>query len=309
MMIDDNSTVPDGTRALPEDGAPVFAYPSKRRAVDPTALDRRTDALRRRLRAESGILVAFSGGADSALVAVLAHEVLGDRALAVTAVSPSLPESERRSAAEFARGRGLPHVEVRTDEFADPRYVANGGDRCYYCKTALLDALAPLAALSGSVVALGTNLDDLGDHRPGQRAAARRGAIAPLVDVGLTKAEVRAVSAQLGLVTAGKPAAACLSSRVAYGDPVTPDVLARVETAEEAMHGLGFAVCRVRAHAGGTLARVEVPAEQFDRALACRSAIVAAVRAAGFTFCALDLDGFRSGGMNVLLGIPSAVRP
>lgn len=280
------------------------------RSADGTEVeaDPRVGALRARLRVESGILVAFSGGADSALLAVLAHEVLADRAVAVTAVSPSLPESERRRAADFARDRGLAHVEVRTSEFNDPRYVANGGDRCYHCKSALFDALEPLANLSGAVVALGTNLDDLGDHRPGQFAAARRGAIAPLVDVGLTKADVRAISRSLGLATADKPAAACLSSRVAYGDPVTPAVLARVETAEAALHGLGFAVCRVRAHAGGTLARVEVPADELERAMACRTGIVDAVHAAGFAFCALDLDGFRSGGMNVLLGVPTAAR-
>lgn len=272
---------------------------------DPTAPDVELDALRRRLRSERAVLVAFSGGADSALLAVVAHRELGERALAVTAVSPSLPESERRRAAAFARRHGLASIEVRTDEFADPRYVANDGDRCYHCKNALFDALAPLAALSGAVIALGTNLDDLGDHRPGQRAAAGRGAIAPLVDVGLTKAQVRAISRGLGLDTADKPAAACLSSRVAYGDPVTPAVLARIEAAEDTLHGLGFAVCRVRAHAAGTLARVEVGVGDLDRATACRADIVTAVRGAGFTFCALDLEGFRSGAMNVLLGVPS----
>lgn len=275
------------------------------RTAPPADVDRRAEDLRARLAEESGVVVAYSGGADSALLAALAHEVLGARALAVTAVSPSLPESERRRAAAFAADRGFAHVEVRTHEFADPRYVANAGDRCYHCKSALFDAVAPLAAFAGAVVALGTNLDDLGDHRPGQRAAAERGAIAPMVDVGLTKAEVRAISRRLGLDTADKPAAACLSSRVAYGDPVTADVLARVESAEDALAALGFGQCRVRAHASGTVGRVEVPAAELGRALDLRADVVAAVRDAGFAFCALDLDGFRSGGMNVLLGVPT----
>ncbi len=269
------------------------------------SVEMQAESLRARLARESGVLVAFSGGADSALLAVIAHRVLGSRAVAVTAVSASLPAAERRRASDLARRTGIAHVEVCTDELSRPGYVANGGDRCFHCKSALLDAMAPLAALSGAAVALGTNLDDLGDHRPGQRAAAERGAIAPLVDAGLTKADVRAVSRLIGLDTADKPAAACLSSRVAYGDPVTVEVLARIEAAEAALGRLGFAVCRVRAHAGGTLARIELPAADLDRAAALRDPIDAAVRGAGFAFCALDLQGFRSGRMNVLLGVPA----
>jgi pyridinium-3,5-biscarboxylic acid mononucleotide sulfurtransferase len=261
-------------------------------------------ALRERVGAEQRLLVAYSGGVDSALVAAVAAEVLGDRAVAVTAVSASLPRSERAAARAFATARGIAHVEVATDELDRPEYVANGADRCFHCKSALFDALAPLAALSGARIALGTNLDDLGDHRPGQRAAAARGAIAPLLDAGFGKAEVRAVSAALGLVTAEKPAAACLASRVAYGDPVTPELLLRVERAEEAVRALGFPVCRVRTHGGGAVARVEVPAEDVERAAAVRAELDAGVRAAGFDFCALDMQGFASGRMNVLLGMP-----
>ncbi|MGI5131642.1 ATP-dependent sacrificial sulfur transferase LarE [Pseudonocardia sp. CA-107938] len=266
------------------------------------------DRLEARLAQERALVVAFSGGADSALLAVAAHRVLGERALAVTAVSPSLPDRERRAAAAFARRHGVPHVEVRTDEAERPEYVANGADRCAHCKSALLDALAPLAALSGGAVALGTNLDDLGDHRPGQQAAAARGAIAPFVDAGLSKADVRAISAELGLETADKPAAACLASRVAYGEPVTPELLARIEAAEDALHDLGFGVCRVRVHGGGAVARIELPTDAFDAAHERRADIAAAVHAAGFTFCALDLDGFASGRMNVLLGMPAVQR-
>jgi pyridinium-3,5-biscarboxylic acid mononucleotide sulfurtransferase len=262
--------------------------------------------LRERLRAEPRLLVAYSGGVDSALVAAVAAQELGERAVAVTAVSASLPRSERAAARSFAVAHGIAHVEVATDELDRPEYVANGGDRCYHCKSALFDALAPLAALSGARIALGTNTDDLGDHRPGQAAAAARGAIAPLLDAGFGKSDVRRVSAALGLATAEKPAAACLASRVAYGDPVTQEVLQRVERAEEAVRELGFGVCRVRAHGGGAVARVEVPAEDVPRAAGLRSELDAAVRAAGFEFCALDLQGFASGRMNVLLGMPGS---
>jgi uncharacterized protein len=152
-------------------------------------------------------------------------------------------------------------------------------------------------------------MDDLGDHRPGQRAASRRGAIAPLLDVGFGKAEVRQVSGALGLDTAEKPAAACLASRVAYGDPVTPEVLHRVELAEVAVRALGFPVCRVRVHAGGAVARIEVPADEVPRAAQLRGELDAVVRSAGFDFCALDLQGFASGRMNVLLGMPARSAP
>jgi pyridinium-3,5-biscarboxylic acid mononucleotide sulfurtransferase len=262
--------------------------------------------LRERLRAERRLLVAYSGGVDSALVAAVAAQELGELAVAVTAVSASLPRSERAGARAFAAAHGIAHVEVATDELDRPEYVANAGDRCYHCKSALFDALAPLAALSGARIALGTNTDDLGDHRPGQAAAVARGAIAPLLDAGFGKSEVRRVSAALGLATAEKPAAACLASRIAYGDPVTPEVLHRVELAEEAVRELGFGVCRVRAHGGGAVARVEVPADDVPRAAELRSELDAAVRAAGFEFCALDLQGFASGRMNVLLGMPGS---
>lgn len=262
--------------------------------------------MRERIRGAGRLLVAFSGGVDSALVAAVAAQELGSRAVAVTAVSASLPGSERDAARVFARQHGIAHVEVCTDELERPAYAVNGGDRCYHCKSALFDALAPLAALSGAAIALGTNLDDLGEHRPGLAAAAARGALAPLVDAGLGKADVRRISAELGLSTADKPAAACLASRVAYGDPVTPALLGRIEWAEDAVRALGFAVCRVRSHADGSVARLEVPARDVSRAADLAAELDAAVRAAGFEFCALDLQGFASGRMNVLLGLPGA---
>jgi len=259
------------------------------------------DRLLQRLAEEDRLLTAYSGGADSALLAYAAHQVLGDRAMAVTAVSASLPARERRAARDFARAHGMAHVEVCTDELDRDEYVANTGNRCFHCKSALFDALTPLARISGAAVALGTNLDDLGDHRPGQAAARERAAVFPLVDAGLSKAAVRRISAELGLQTADKPAAACLSSRIAYGDEVSAELLARIERAEEALADLGFTPARVRSHAGGTIARIEIDSPQLDAALARRPELVAAVSAAGFTFCTLDLAGFRSGSMNALL--------
>lgn len=263
-------------------------------------------ALRERLRAEARLVIAFSGGVDSALLVAVAAGELGDAALAVTAVSASLPASERSAARAFALRVGARHVEVCTDELDRPEYTVNGPDRCYHCKSALMDALEPIARLAGARIALGTNVDDLGDYRPGQRAAGSRGAIAPLVDVGLSKADVRGASAALGLSTARKPAAACLSSRVAYGDPVTEGVLARIEAAEDAMRALGFTEFRVRSHGRGTVARIEVPSSDLDTAVRLRAELDMAVKAAGFAFCAVDLAGFRSGRMNVLLGMPAS---
>jgi uncharacterized protein len=257
--------------------------------------------LRDRIAQEDRLVTAYSGGADSALLAAVAHQVLGSRALAVTAVSASLPAAERVAAREFARSRGLAHIEVCTDELDRPEYRRNGADRCFHCKSALFDAVAPVAAAMGARVALGTNLDDLSVHRPGQRAASDRGAVCPLADVGLSKAAVRAISRELGLVTAGKPAAACLSSRIAYGDEVTPELLGRIEQAEDALHRAGFPVCRVRAHAAGSVARIEVPPGDLGRLLDRREEITGLARAAGFVFVTADLAGLRSGSMNALL--------
>jgi uncharacterized protein len=262
------------------------------------------ERLTQRLAQEDRLLTAFSGGADSALLAACAHMVLADRALAVTAVSASLPARERAGARDFAHGRGMPHIEVCTDELRRPEYVRNDSGRCFHCKSALMDAITPVATAMGARIALGTNLDDLGDYRPGQRSARERGAVFPLVDAGLAKADVRALSRQLGLSTAAKPAAACLSSRIAYGDDVTTELLCRIEQAEDALHDAGFAECRVRAHAAGTVARIEVPPDDFAQLIASRDQLIAVVRAAGFTFVTVDLAGLRSGSMNILLPDP-----
>ncbi len=247
------------------------------------------------------MVVAFSGGADSAFLTWVANDVLGPgRVHAVTAISPSLAPEEAADCAALAEEWALRWTPVPTDELADPRYSANDGDRCYHCKAELLDVVAPIAARDGATVVLGVNLDDLGDHRPGQRAAEERGAVFPLVEAGFTKADVRAASRLLGLRTWDKPAAACLASRVPYGTPVTLGVLTEVAAAESGLRALGFRQLRVRHY--GDLARLELPVDELDVVLARRDEVVAAVRAAGYRYVTLDLEGFRSGNLNASLG-------
>jgi uncharacterized protein len=263
------------------------------------------EALRASLRRIGPLVVAFSGGADSAFVAWVATEALGaDRVLCVTAVSPSLAPEELADCRALAAEWGLRFAEVRTDELADPAYSANDGSRCYHCKTSLLEALAPLAGAEnggrGATVVLGVNLDDLGDHRPGQQAAAERGALFPLVDAGFTKESVRDWSKRLGLRTWDKPAAACLASRVPYGTPVNLGTLRSVAEAESGLRSLGFRQLRVR-HYGDT-ARIEVPPEDLAAFVARREEVTSAVHRAGYRYVTLDLDGFRSGNLNDVLG-------
>ena len=255
-------------------------------------------ALRAALDDLDEVVVAFSGGADSAFLAWVANDVLGARARAVTAVSPSLAPEERADCEALAREWGLHWSTVETDELADPAYSANDGERCYHCKTSLMDAIER-AGNHGAVV-LGVNVDDLGDHRPGQRAAAERGARFPLVEAGFTKADVRAASKHLGLRTWDKPAAACLASRVPYGTEVTFGVLSSVAQAESALRALGFRQVRVRHY--GDLARIELEAADIEAATLKRDDVVAAVKQAGYCYVTLDLEGFRSGNLNQALG-------
>jgi uncharacterized protein len=251
-------------------------------------------------------VVAFSGGADSALVARVTHDVLGpDRALAVTAVSPSLADDEHRSCARLAETWGLRWRTVETDEMARVAYRRNDPDRCFHCKDALMDAVGPVAEAEGATVVLGVNVDDLGDHRPGQRAAADRGARFPLVEAGLTKADVRRCSRELGLETWDKPAAACLASRLPYGTVVSVGVLGQVERAERGLRALGFGDLRVRHY--DDLARIEVPTTDLERLLRQRADVIGAVRSAGYRYVTVDLEGLRSGNLND--AVPDPARP
>jgi uncharacterized protein len=257
------------------------------------------------LEALAPVVVAFSGGADSAFLAAAARRGLGrDRARAATAVSPSLASAELEDCRGLAEELDLDWHPVPTTELDDPAYVRNDADRCARCKDALMDALeallaAPEVDTGPATVVLGVNLDDLGDHRPGQAAAAARGARFPLVEAGFTKAMVRRASQAIGLRTWDKPAAACLASRLPYGVPVTMGRLAAVESAEAGLHRLGFAALRVR-HYDDT-ARIEVPVDDLARVVAHRDEVVAAVRAAGYRYVTLDLEGLRSGNLNQAL--------
>ena len=243
------------------------------------------------------VVVAFSGGADSALVAAVATNLLGSaQVLCATAVSPSLAPEDRSHCAALAAEWGLRWVAVTTSELEDPAYVRNDLDRCYHCKRELMDVLVPLAESERATVLLGVNLDDLNDHRPGQKAAAERGAVFPLVEAGLDKATVRKVSQALGLRTWDRPAAACLASRVPHGTPVSLVVLAKVAAAESSLRRLGFSALRVRHY--GDAARIELPLGDLDRALEIRDEIVRALRNAGYRYVTLDLEGLRSGNLS-----------
>ena len=247
------------------------------------------------------VVVAFSGGADSAFLANVAHRVLGpDGALCVTAVSPSLAAEDEEHCRAIAAEWGLRWTTVESTEMEDPRYVANGADRCARCKDALMVALRPLAAAESATVVLGVNTDDLGDFRPGQAAAAAGGARFPLVEAGLSKADVREMSRRLGLRTWDRPAGACLASRLPYGTPVTAPRLRAVEMAESGLRALGLREFRVRHH--GSVARIEVADDELDFFWSHRREVVEAVKAAGYDFVSLDLEGFRSGSLNRLLG-------
>jgi pyridinium-3,5-biscarboxylic acid mononucleotide sulfurtransferase len=262
-------------------------------------LREREQALDRVLADLDSVVVAFSGGVDSAYLAVRAHQVLGARALAVTAVSASLADAQRAQAADVARRFALPHLFVETGEVDDPRYARNDASRCYWCKTELFQALLPLARSRGfRHLAYGLIQDDLADFRPGHRAAAEAGVRSPLAEAGLTKDDVRALSRERGLPTWDLPASPCLSSRIPYGTVVTREALRRVERAEEGVRALGFREFRVR-HLGAT-GRVEIAPAELPRLRepALAEAVARAVRAAGYDGATIDSEGYRRGRLN-----------
>jgi pyridinium-3,5-biscarboxylic acid mononucleotide sulfurtransferase len=242
--------------------------------------------------------VAFSGGVDSSLVLAVAARSLGPaRVVAFTAVSATYLPEELQTARDLAARLGVRHVVVETHEFDDPAFTGNSRERCYFCKRGLVAEMVRVAAETGCAALLdGANLDDLGDHRPGMRATAEGGVAHPLLAAGIGKDEVRRLSRELGLATWDAPQQACLASRIPYGEPITVAKLRAVAAAERELHGLGFRQCRVRHH--GSVARVEVESGDLERALAARATIARRLRALGFTYVTLDLEGFRTGSMN-----------
>jgi uncharacterized protein len=272
-------------------------------AAEVTLADKH-DRLREIIAGYGSALVCFSGGVDSTLLLRVAHDVLGDRCVGLTAVSITMAASERTAARDLAAGIGARLEVVESHELERPGFAQNPTDRCYHCKAELLEIARPRAdALTLAEVLIGTNLDDLGDHRPGLAAADERGARHPMVDAGFTKPDVRALSRSLGLPTWDKPQLACLSSRFPYGTEITPERLRQVDGFEDALRALGFRQLRVRYH--GDVARLEIDKADMPRALesGVREAIVAAGRAHGFTFVALDLAGFASGSLNQLIAL------
>ncbi len=248
------------------------------------------------------VIVAYSGGADSAYLAWAAQRALGDRAVAITADSASLPESHKRDAEQFARTHCIRHEYVETREFENPDYLKNDRDRCFHCKDELFARLDEVASERGVAnVVYGVNVDDLGDYRPGQRAAKIHQVRSPLVDAGLTKAEIRELSRRAGLETWDRPASACLSSRIPYGTPVTIQNVKTVDRGEDALRALGFRQFRVRFH--GEIVRIEIAPDELSRAMTVEMAraFTAIFKPLGFHYVTLDLEGYRQGSLNAVL--------
>ena len=263
----------------------------------PPELQAKYDGLLALFRAMGSVLIGFSGGVDSTLIAKAAHDALGARALAVTGISPSLMVEEANECPKIAAHIGIPYLEIRTDEMDDPNYVSNPVNRCYFCKSELWDKLTPIARERGyAVVVDGSNVDDLGEFRPGMDAGHERDVRSPLQEAGLTKADIRAISGALGLPTWNKPSHPCLSSRIPHGTFITIEKLDQVGQAEAYLRVLGFRGFRVRHH--GEIARLEIPLADFPRALEQHAVIVDALTDIGFRFVALDLAGFKSGNLN-----------
>jgi pyridinium-3,5-biscarboxylic acid mononucleotide sulfurtransferase len=272
----------------------------------PQTLDEKLTALRSYIRSLGSVLVAYSGGVDSGLLAWVAHQELGNAMLAVLADSPSLARSQKRDALAFAEEHGIPLTVLNTAEFNNPEYVRNDGARCFHCKDELFGAMERFRRQTQhKAIAYGVNVDDQGDYRPGQKAAQQHGVAAPLLEAGLTKAEVRQLARDAGLRIWNKPASPCLSSRIEYGRAVTPEALAAVEQGEEALRELGFEQFRARHH--GDIVRIEMAPDELPRAMTPEMAAEFSriFKSLGFKYVTLDLEGFRSGSMNDILPIES----
>jgi pyridinium-3,5-biscarboxylic acid mononucleotide sulfurtransferase len=273
-------------------------------ALDSAVLEGKQERLFSLLKDLGEVVVAYSGGTDSAYLAWAAAQALGNRAVAITADSASLPRSHKRDAAEYAAGAGFRHEFIETHEFDNPAYVANAADRCFHCKDELFSCLDALAKERGVAhVIYGVNVDDLGDYRPGQSAAKIHQVKAPLVEAGLRKAEIRELARRAGLPFWDRPAAACLSSRIPYGTPVTPETIRTIEDGEEALKALGFQQFRVRFH--GELVRIEIARSEMEHALTMQMAgrLTEIFKPLGFHYVTLDLEGYRQGSLNAGLSV------